>query len=154
MTHPTIVEQIKKYFRYLFDESGFTVVSETYFDSFGNWVVVLASDDCRLRFFQDRGEVSIAVSPLWSPPGWQAGPWFDLPIVTAYLTQGQYTWEYAPGSTEQQLERLAGILRPYCDQICAMFRKEVFPEKEEELRGLETQRSKRLWDKLHRARPH
>ncbi len=150
MTHSTVMEQIKKYFGYLFDEYGFDVIAETYFESFGNWVVVLQSDDCRVRIIQDRGEVSVAVGPLWSPPGWQAGPWFDLAVITAFLTQGKGTLEYRPGRTDQQLERLANLLRSHCDQICELFQDKVFQQKRVELELLRDQLDGQFWDQLTR----
>lgn len=148
MTRSVVMDQIKELFHYLFEDYGFTVFSETYFESFGNWVIVLLSNGCRIRFFEDRGEVSIAVGPLWSPADWQAGPWFDLPIVIAYLTNEKDTWEYKSGSTAEQLERLAGLLRPSCDQICELFEEDVFQQRRRELESLEKQRYNQLWDKL------
>lgn len=148
-----VMEQIKKYFGYLFDDYGFDVISETCFESFGNWVVVLRSNDCRLRIVQDRGEVSIAAGPLWSPLGWQAGPWFDLRVITAFLTQGKVMPEYIPGKTDQQLERLSNLLRSYCDQICELFQERVFQQKRAELELYRDQLDEQFWDQLTRKTP-
>lgn len=142
------MERIRKVFCYLFEDHGFTVFSETYFESFGNWVIVLLSDSCRVRLLEDRGEVSIAIGPLWSPASWQAGPWFDLPVVIAYLTDGKDKWEYKSGDTTQQLERLGSSLHQYCDQICEMFKDDVFQKKQEELRAIEEQWHSELWARL------
>lgn len=150
MKRSMIVEQISKHFRYLFNDYGFNVISETHFESFGNWVVVLASDDFRIRLFEDRGEVTISVGPLWSPPGWQAGPWYDLTFTIEFLTQGKDLFEYEGGKTEQQLERLAGVLRAYCDQIHELFQEEVFRQKQEELELLVEQRLDQFWNQLTR----
>lgn len=151
MTHPTtVVEQVRKYFAYLFDDYDFDVISDTHFQNFGNWVVVLRSNDCRIRFFQDRGEVSVAVGPLWSSPGWQAGPWFDLTVITAFLTQGKSTVEYESGKTGRQLKRLANILRPYCDEICELFQEKVFQQKRVELELLRDQLDEQFWGQLTR----
>ena len=88
MAH-SVIEQIETHFFYLFDEYGFRVFSSTiWHESFGNWVVVLLSDGFRITLFHDRGDVTLLVGPLWSPPGWQAGPWYDLPLVVEFLTLG------------------------------------------------------------------
>lgn len=132
---------IRKYFHYLFDEYGFTMIDVRHFNSYSDWVAVLASNKCRLRFIEDRGTVMLAVGPLWDPLGWEAGPWFELPIVTAYLNQGIFTWEYDQlGPTEPQLRSLADLLRPYIDQICTMFSPDNFPKHEDNLRRLYDER--------------
>ena len=143
-----IMGPIKKHFHYLFEDYDFTVFSETYFESFGNWVVVLLSDDFRIRLFEDRGDVTLAVGPLWSPPGWQGGPWHDLTRITAFLTQGKDIWEYKRGTTDEQLQRLAGILRPYCDQIRELLQEEVYQQNKEKLRRVGEQLRDQLWDQL------
>ena len=136
-------ELVKKYFHYLFSEYGFTIIDVKYFEDFSNWVAVLTSDKYRLRFLEDRGTVTLAIGPLWDPPGWDAGPWFDLSFVIAYLNQEPFAWDYdvlAPA--EPQIERLSHVLRPYMDQICTVFSPDAFPEHHDELR--------RLWDKWYR----
>ena len=143
-----IVDEIRKRFRFLFDAHGFALASEICFDSFENWVVVLKSKECRLRIFQDRGEVTIAVGPLWSPSGWQSGPWFDLAIVIRYVSQGKDQWEYEGGNTDEQLKRLAEKLRPYCQQICWLFREDVFPEKRQELEKMQAKLDREFWKSL------
>jgi len=148
MASRRIADDIRKYFPFLFNVHGFTVTSETHFESFGNWVVVLESKECRLRFFQDRGEVTIAVGPLWPPSGWQSGPWFDLSVVIRYITQGKDQWEYEGDSTDEQLKRLAAKLRPYCSQICRLFQKEVFQEKQQELQEVQAQLEEEFWNSL------
>jgi hypothetical protein len=148
MTHPKVVDQIRKYFDYLFDANGFEVISETYFQSFGNWVVVLQSDDCRIRFLQDRGEVSIAVGPVWSPPSWNAGPWFDLSIVIAFLTPKKEILERRLGNTDQQIEYLADTFRTYCDQICELFREDTFRQERDKLELLRDQSEEQYWGRL------
>lgn len=148
MASPGVADEIRRHFAYLFDIYGFAVTSEIRFESFGNWVVVLESKECRLRFFQDRGEITVAVGPLWSPPGWQSGPWFDLRAVIRYISQGKDRWEYESGSTNEQLKHLAEKLRPYCRQICQLFREEVFQDKQQELQKVQNQLDDEFWESL------
>lgn len=47
--HP-FSNQVRRYFRYLFDDYGFSVLSEEYSpDVFGNWITLLQSKDCQIR---------------------------------------------------------------------------------------------------------
>jgi hypothetical protein len=150
MAHPAVKERIEEFFGYLFKDYNFTVFSETYFESFSNWVIVLLSDSCRIRFLEDRGEVSIAIGPPWSPASWQAGPWFDLLIVIAYLTNGEDIRTYESGNTTQQLEGLGSLFRQYCNQICELFREDVFQKKQGGLREVEEKWQNQLWARLSR----
>lgn len=148
MKQATSLEQIRKYFGYLFDEYGFNVVAETHFESFGNWVVVLQSDDCRIRIIQDREEISVALGPLWSIPGWQAGPWYDLAVITAFLTQGNSTVEYRSTTTDRQLEQLAEVLHSRYDQIRELFQGETFRQRQAELELLRDQFNEQIWESM------
>lgn len=149
MVHLNVIKRdIHRCFRYLFDAYGFTVTEEIQFESFGNWVVVLESTDCRIRLFQDRGELSLAVGPKWFPPGWQSGPWFDLPVVIEYLTGGKSRWEYRGGTTREQLEYLGDTLRVHWEEIRRLFQGPNFQQKQHELRMVAQQRENRFWDQL------
>jgi hypothetical protein len=130
-------ELVERNFYYLFEQYGFTIVDFRFFDSFSNWMALLISAKCRLKIYEDRGSVMIAGSPLWDPPDWEAGPWYDLSFVVEYLTHGEFTWDYDKmGSAEPQLKWLAEILHPYTDQICALFQSDSFPDHEENLHRL------------------
>lgn len=144
----SIVETIRRYFGFLFAKREFTVITECYFDSFDNWVVVLESKDCRIRFFQDRGEVTIAFGPVWSPPNWQSGPWYDLRVMIRYITQGNEQWEYQGGSTEEQFEHLAKKLRRFWQQICQLFRDDIFPQEQQVLQKIQEEMDDEFWDSL------
>lgn len=148
MNHIEATYVIQQKFTYLFQECKFSIDFEKSFDSFGNWVVVLVSEDCRLRFFQDRGEITVSIGPLWNPPSWEAGPWFDLFLVLEYLTKRTDERRYQFDSMYQQLEYLSSVLHPHCSQACELFKPDVFSIKESELRLLEKKRNKAFWDDL------
>lgn len=126
---------IGKAFDYLFRDYGFGIQQERQFESFGNWVVVLESPDCRMRIFQDRGYISIAFGPVWSPPDWEAGPWFGLEVIFEYLsvkytlTNEDVIRELSPVS----LEHLANMLKPHLKSICDLFQAEAFPSHRDKL---------------------
>ncbi len=89
----------------------------------------------------------LSISPLWDSPGWQAGPWVGLSIVIAYLNNGVFNWDYDwTGTAEMQLERLAGVLRPYIDRILALFGSDAFLEHYAELKRLYYERYSNLWE--------
>lgn len=141
---------IRKYFEYLFSEYDFEPISERSFESFGNWVIVLQSRLCRIRFFQDRGEVFMAFSPLWSPSDWQAGPWYDLKVIIAYLAKdAKLPWQkFKLGETEQQLKWLATTFRSYCDQACELFRADNYQLIREELDTIRAQQEEEIQKRM------
>lgn len=146
---PKIADVIRHRFGWLFDEYGFTWVTEQYFESFGNWAVVLQSDQCgRIRIMQDRGEVFLACGPQWSPVSWDAGPWYNLDTVVRYLSNGEEHFNPALGETEQQLENLAETLQRNMKAVCRLFRKDVFGEKQLELDDIQQMIEDEIWKRL------
>jgi hypothetical protein len=130
---------IKEHFSYLLDR--FEIISETNFESFGNWVVVLVSKKCRVRIMYDRGEVSLAVGPLWSPMGWQAGPWYDLSVIWRYLSLNDQLLETELGlPADKQLQNLSISFRKEFERICSLFTEENFKQIEDELNGIKSQK--------------
>lgn len=148
MVRLNVREDILRCFRFLFDIYGFAVTEEVQFESFANWVAVLESPDCRIRLFQDRGQLTLAVGPKWFPPGWESGPWFDLAVVIEYLTAGENRWEYRGGTTREQMEYLGDTLRVYWEEIHKLFQSANFQHKQQELRRVEQQLENRFWDEL------
>lgn len=137
MERLTFFDQVRKHFRYLVDEYEFSVVSEETYPHFDNVAVVLLSENCRIRVSMDRSEVYISVAPL-SP---FKEYWLDLGTIIEYLTQGgDNSWDFEiphyddyDARIEWQVAKLADILRPYCDRICGLFRKEVHEQEMEKL---------------------
>jgi len=127
----------KKYFAYL-EQYGFRLAQEI--DRGGgvaelNW----ESRDCRISVSLDKGQVLLYAGPL-APPDL----WYDVGHVVEYVTHGTERWVYTlPAERKdyddwlrRQLDRLARMLRPYCERICPLFSPEVFPETRRELRRL------------------
>lgn len=130
------LQQINRYFSYLFDDYGFTVSEVQDYASFGNWMVLLTSDKCRIRFIEDRGQVTISLGPVSNAPNLNIDAWFDLQVVTAYLNQNKFRWDYAIGDTELQFVRLATTLHPYLDRIIELFTTKSIDEYETALHHL------------------
>jgi hypothetical protein len=150
--HP-FSNQVRKHFRYLFDDYGFSVLFEEYSpDIFGNWITLLQSNDCQIRIILDRGQVFIDAGPSLAP-----NEWFDLNLITAFLAQEprKANWQYslpkesiAYDTIDRQLANLADILRKYCDEIIQLFREDTFKQRKTELKEFRRKKSEERWEQL------
>jgi hypothetical protein len=145
-----LIEQIRHYFAYLFLQHEFQPVVETHYDSFGNWLVVLASKEYKIRFTQDRGEIDIAVGPnqAFVNSDWETGPWFNLSLIVYFLTntaQMLKPGHSKPGSMDEQLDRFSKIFSIYKDSIRDLMAADNFKESEQSLKLLEPQWRQQLW---------
>ena len=118
-----VIDSLNKHFDYLFHDYGFDLFADTFTTNY--WVVVLLSDDCRIRFLRDRDGVSFAVGPLWDPPGWQAGPWYDLRIVLRFLANIKDAFENKLGPIEKQFELINHNFSAYSESILNLFKKKI-----------------------------
>jgi hypothetical protein len=141
MQQSEVIAKIKPPFRYLFDRYQYRVIGCRLFANSSNWIVVLESPSCgRFLVFQDRGEIIVALGPHGSPESATDGRWFDLAVIVEHLSQGQHMLEPIAGDPDQQMERLADILRPYMPQICPLWTDVVFGAAESELDRIGTRR--------------
>jgi hypothetical protein len=144
-----IANEIRRAFRYLFEEHGFSFESERHFDSFANWAVVLQSPKCgRIRIMQDRGEVFLALGPQWPSLTWDAGPWYGLEVVVKYLSGGRDRFESGLGPVSDQLGRLADRFRPYVDASCNLFQEDTYEVKRSELEEVRQHVEDEVWKGL------
>jgi len=116
-----IVENIKRYFGFLFDK-GYKVREVRYFpESFGNWYVLLESSKYIVRIDCDRSYISI----LFDPEKANSRHHIGLETLIYYLSKGKHFVGYFEGNPawgkNKQLERLAGLLNEYHDQIAHLF---------------------------------
>jgi hypothetical protein len=146
------VDLIKTYFGYFFDTFGFKVVEEELFNGFRNWIVVLRMEQiCRVQFREDRGELFVLFGPVWSPPGYEHGPWYDIDVVLEYFG-GKYK-EYIndhsslPDRMEEQMSKYALIVQPLLPRICDLFTGDSFEIREKELEQIHKKRRDEFWAK-------
>jgi hypothetical protein len=67
-------------------ESGFVVVSDRTYESFGNRTVILVKEPVAIRLEKDRGIWMIGISgPFGEVPSESAGIWFEPKIWRSYL---------------------------------------------------------------------
>jgi hypothetical protein len=116
-----IVEDIRHYFGFLFDK-GYTIREVRYFrESFGNWYILLEASKYFLRIDCDRSYISVLLDPEKENGRQQIG----LETLIYYLSKGKHFVGYLEGNPawgkNKQLERLAGLLREYHDQIIRLF---------------------------------
>ncbi|MBT7071502.1 MAG: hypothetical protein HN560_08940 [Anaerolineae bacterium] len=124
-------ENIPKHFSFLIDKFDFSLIS------LSSTSAIFSSKICTIKVIQDRYQVSIDVGPNSTP-----AKWFDLGVITAYLTKqtgaGEWVYEIPRGMTvskaiEQQISKLANILEEYIPQIIPLFREKVFLHIEQDL---------------------
>ncbi len=143
-----IAEQIVNNFDYLIHDHGFAVASERHFESFGNWIIILQSDNCgRIRISQDRGEVFLDLGPQRFQSGLETGPWFNLDLVVRYLTASREGFETSLETQELQMQKLASALHKYIDQACLLFQSNEFDRHQAELETLRGTLERAVWNK-------
>ena len=124
-----IFDLIRKHFYFLPVDHSKVIRQDIRPQNFGNWFFVIQLEGYRIRIDSDRGEVFLAVGPIWAHPGWEGGPWFGIETVIAYLTQyrtfiGPYQGQLR--ETEGQIARLAAFLLQYHDEVAKMFSDQEF----------------------------
>ncbi len=146
MAELEIVARVQRNFGFLFRRFGYRVIAATAFKNDGNWLVVLESASCgRLLVMQDRGEIIVALGPLGPSTNATAVPWFDLPVVVEYLSQGEDRPESPPGDSDEQLASLAGTLDPYMEHICGLFTTTAFDGAKPDLDRIGSRREAEFW---------
>ncbi len=130
------LKEVKRHFAYLFDQYGFVVVHCEDAPGGGRHLIVLESEDCRIRFIQNRWDIYVEVGTKASPIGWQdvvegTKYWYDIGGVLNFLERealhiDKLLQEQPFLNVEQQLKELARRLRPACEQLIALCRQDVF----------------------------
>jgi hypothetical protein len=154
-------DKVKRHLRYLIDDYGFLVAHQENLRIFDNCLVVLQSNDCRVRIVRDRGTVLIDVGPLSAPNvhrlSGSPDPWFDVYTAVAFLTQGTSvdSWEWFYASPDEHLEGeatnewelawLADKLQPYWREVFQLFREDVFEWKRKDLEEFRQKRMEESW---------
>jgi len=153
-----IFSLIEKVFGDILMRYQFEVTFEGKYDD----ILVFSSDNCKIRFVDDRGFIGISaastLAPNYNTPKSQASGslsrWFDFEILIPYLTDGKVEWhsEFCDASkgltpeeaTEKELRRQKKVLDPYWDQIISLFRLDVLKTKLAELEDYEKKWFKEL----------
>ena len=116
-----IIQNIHRYFDFLF-KKGYVIRRTDYdFTHFGNWRVVLESVDCLIEIYQDRDEIFLAFAPK---NGSQENLIGIEPMVY-FISHGDTFIGWYDGNLawdkRQQFKRLARLLEEYVDLITPYF---------------------------------
>jgi len=116
-----VIKDIRKHFGFLFDK-GYTISNTLYsYEHFGNWIVTLESQKCKIHLVQDRLELLVSFSPRKADTKVELG----LGTMIYFVTKGQKFIGFFKGNhswgKKKQFERLANLLREYHDQIVPYF---------------------------------
>ncbi|MGA7193324.1 MAG: hypothetical protein WBW94_06800 [Anaerolineales bacterium] len=114
------IDTIEVHFNFLF-EHGFRIV-HTFYDAehFGNWVVVLSSQEFSFSFIQDRSYISMGIGSIRKRFEFKKLSWLSLEALIYFLTdEKEYIRPYNGDHRDysKQLQELAEITRKYYDQI-------------------------------------
>ncbi len=130
-----VLDEIRPWFSFLSKDYGFYQVEAYNSASFGDSLAVLASDNFRIRFIRDRGQIFIDIGSVVKPD-----EWFDLSLVKA-LIEGNL----ADGA--EAIQDLAVFLRNNYSAVKDLFEEKKFIETEKALRELEKLRAQNMFPK-------
>ena len=117
----SILKEVKRYFGFLFDAS-YRVRSAIYHpQAFGNWEIVLETNNSIIEICKDRTEILIYFVPLHGDRKYR----IEFKSMIYFLSQGKQFVGPFEGNLfwgkKKQYEELAALLREYIDQITPYF---------------------------------
>ncbi len=118
-----ILKDVKRHFGFLF-EKGYKIREAHYsINPNGSWHVDIESKECVVSIVQDRSEISAYVSPKLGSN--TLGNQISLEALIYLQSNGKNIIDSYEGNLawgkQKQLERLAGLLKRYADQIASYF---------------------------------
>lgn len=125
------LNKIKELFPFLFEEYGFQLIEFEKFESFGDVLVTIKSEDFRLRFVRDRGQTFVEIGPS---VGFKE--WFDLNVVRM-LIQG------IDDTKSDDIIKLQNFLKQDYLKIKELFSQENYLKTEEHLRKVQNELAKK-----------
>ena len=141
----TIYEEIRPFFSALLDEHGFRLVSESYEPaSFGNGLIVLQSEDLRLRFVRDRGQVFADVGPS----GQTGEHWHQLQRVMEFLQRHDSPADASDARRAASLDELGVWLKENYEGVRSLFREDTYPSARDALRRFEKEKAQQMFGNL------
>lgn len=126
---------IKANFPYLF-ANGFGVADTLYDEAcFGNWIVILQSDDFNICFIQDRSELSLSISPPWAPA--KINSYQDYWDLWFYIVIIEDNFEFPQPKERQEIDVqytiLSQNLSKYYERICDLVSRANYKKTKEQL---------------------
>ena len=137
-----VIDQVKEELSFLFTEHGFQLVHQRDAKLGERCLFVFESSECRLRVISEFGGVGLEIGTLEAATGWASAPagkweWFGVdsvidfiqgrrPTIAEISERGKASQSM---STQEQLQDLAGRLRPTAGEVFDLFRKDAPPER-------------------------
>ncbi len=157
------LEQIRRYYDYLFDQYGFTVVQTWESRERDYCLVILKSDGGLLRFEKDLNSVEILLGPPDAPLGFErvvhgTRYWYSLRPLLEFLKGEPAELKEilrrveSFSSVEEQLEELSEMLKPACEQLLALFRGDAFKQLQQEFERFGEEQEKRFREQYEQSR--
>jgi hypothetical protein len=107
---------------------GFRISSFEYHEeSFGNWEMTFQSRHCIMQVYRERyGDIGVVLKPV----GASEDRWYGLGTLVYFISEGKdYIGLFGGEWSDEkgQIDRLAGILYQYFDDILSLFEKDFKP---------------------------
>lgn len=144
------IELIEENFQFLFRD-GFQIIEKHDDLDFGNWIVVLGSEQGLIRFIQDRGEYSIRIAPPWAHLSInQSQHYIDLLLLVNFLNKTETISLPNRKSLNiaNQFESLKSCFQAHYSQIILTITSENFLAIEDEIKIFQRQRIKKTFPNI------
>ncbi|MCE9645357.1 MAG: hypothetical protein K8S20_05100 [Chloroflexi bacterium] len=120
--------------------------------AFGNWVVVLRSEQCIIKFIQDRGSISAVIGPPWaSAHPFNLEHFLDLRLLIDF-SQGNESFvtpsRFDGYDADKNLSDLRRLLGDHFSELVKLLACEDFAKLEEEVRDLNLQRLRKMYPNI------
>ncbi|MCS6906699.1 MAG: hypothetical protein RML93_02300, partial [Anaerolineales bacterium] len=150
------LELIKLHLSYLFEQFGFAVVHwDKTLGSFGEecCLIVLQSEDCRVKLYKSQGEVNLQFGPLSAPMDWRdqtqgVRQWYYIRDILSFLRKEPldinklFEKMQSFETDDQQLAELSRDLQPVCERVINLFRKGIFEQWQDEYKQWREERER------------
>jgi hypothetical protein len=137
-----VIDQVNNELGSLLKEYGFQLIHQEDAKLGERCLFVLESPDCRLRVLSEFGGVGLEIGTLDASTGWASAPagqweWFGVASVIEFIHGRKPTLAEISQmgkalnsmSTEEQLQDLAGRLRPVAGEVFGLLRMDAPPER-------------------------
>lgn len=147
------VDHIRNHFEFLFD-GGFEIAYKMFDEKvMGNWVVVLQSKECIIRFIQDRSEIRMEIGPPWASTEWSPKKHFVYPkTLLEYIKNDQSitipSFDEINLDPNDQLQKLKTFLASHYDELVSFLNQDDFAEHEAKIESFALDKFKKIYPNI------
>jgi len=110
--------------------------------AFGNWIIVLRSKECVVRFIQDRNDIQMEIGPSWASSEISPSKGFvGIDLLFEYIKNGRIISVAAKESQSDlntQMQKLAVVFASHYDELLTFVNRDDFSEEFEKIKSLFT----------------